>query len=48
MEPDHITEPAYYSAPAGDLLGSAGSLSPGEREQRYRPFLEKQRLNHQG
>ena len=48
MEPNHIAEPAYYAAPAPELLGNAGSLSPGDREQRYRPFMEKERLDHPG
>ncbi len=37
---------AYYSAPGADLLGNAGTLAPGEREQRYSPYLEKLRLDH--
>ncbi len=36
----------YYSAPTAELLGNAGTQSPGEREQRYTPYVEKVRLKH--
>lgn len=36
---------AYTVFPAADIHGNAGSFCPGEKEQRYRPFCEKQRLN---
>lgn len=35
----------YAIMPVADLNGNAGSLGPGEREQRYRPYIEKQRLS---
>lgn len=31
----------YTSLPATDFCGNAGNYSPGEKEQRYRPFMEK-------
>lgn len=31
----------YAVLPVTDVCGNAGSMSPGEREQRYRPFMEK-------
>lgn len=36
----------YTMFPALSLLGNAGSMSPGEKEQRYKPFIEKLHLNN--
>lgn len=41
----------YASIPNADLHGNAGTMGPGEREQRYHPYVEKQRqafLNSNG
>lgn len=35
----------YALFPAADLHGSAGSMCPGEKEQRYKPYLERVRLH---
>ncbi|HOR13939.1 MAG TPA: hypothetical protein PKX46_08425 [Clostridia bacterium] len=36
----------YSALPAPDVHGNAGSLGPGEREQRYRPYTERLRQAH--
>ncbi len=33
----------FTSIPVADLHGNAGTMGPGEREQRYHPYVEKQR-----
>ncbi len=35
---------SYSFFPAADLHGNAGTMGPGEREQRYKPYLENLRL----
>ncbi len=30
----------YTAFPVVDLHGNAGSMGPGEREQRYHPYIE--------
>ena len=37
-------EASYAPMPAADIHGNAGSLLPGERERRYRPYIEPLRL----
>lgn len=39
---------AYLLMPTVDLCGNAGNMGPGEKEQRYRPFAEIQRLKAGG
>lgn len=33
----------YTSIPVANLHGNAGTMGPGEREQRYHPYVEKQK-----
>lgn len=41
-----MTVKKYSAIPMADLHGNAGNLGPGEREQRYHPYVEKQRQAH--
>lgn len=36
----------YIIFPTVSLLGNAGSMTPGEKEQRYKQFSEKLHLNN--
>lgn len=37
----------YTTLPGQDPLGSAGLFGPGDREQRYRPYMENLRMEKQ-
>ncbi len=38
----------YAAFPVPDIHGNAGSMGPGEREQRYHPYVEPVRQREPG
>ncbi len=44
----NLSERPYSMFPKTDITGNAGTLAPGEREQRYTAYEERRMEKHDG